>query len=174
MKTEILKKCLEEGQSLSNAYELLTYFPEAHSFIKRFKDKCIFVKCPGGAFIVRLYSDKYEYTISFIKTPDGKYCSCGYTCRVNRPMETWSRGNDMSDGNNIEHVLEDLKNEILDNELQTFGTVSLEEEKTVPERAWGRNKWIVPEHHSFTVEESPITYVNKLLKKYFELTDGKE
>ena len=177
MKTLISKRCLKSDEKLSCPGELVFDFPEAHDFIKKYANKMIVTR-QDGRYKVRLYTEKYEYIVNFSKTDEGTYCSCYYNCRFQRPMEDWHRGNDLSDGHDVKHVLEMFEHDMLENELISFGDVGIEEPEQLPEEPGlgisQRSKWTVPDHHSFTAKESPINYLNLLLKKYFELVDGKE
>lgn len=137
--TKLHPMCIKENQALITPKDFLNEFPEASDFIKNFGDKCIIVRHTIDSdyiYVVNLFSEKYEYTATFINKSDrysSKYCSCGFTCRIHRPMEDWNRGNDMIDGNNIKFVLENFEKEILQNELITFGKVSVEKEKVISE-----------------------------------------
>lgn len=173
MKTEIHERCLKENEKLCSLNELLYDFPEAHDFIKKYGKKIILTK-NNDIYTIRLYSEKYEYIANFLKHDEGKYCSCYCNCRVIRPMESWNRGNDFSDGHDIKHVLELFEQEMLENELISFGDVVVRKQETHQETPINpRSKWTVPQHHSFTVEESPITHINKVLEKFFELDGNK-
>ena len=52
-----------------------------------------------GRYRIYLFTENHKYTIDICKTEDGgTYVGAGYSNRYQDPMETWTRGNDLTDG----------------------------------------------------------------------------
>ena len=64
-------------------------------------------------FLLLLYTEKHEYRIHVTPT----YIGAGSSCRFHRPLEDWTRGNDLSDGPCTPETLNDILLDILSDEL---------------------------------------------------------
>ena len=126
---EIYKQSLKEGESLSTPKEIISIIPESKRFFERYGKYCICTK-NDNRYKIRLYTDNYEYIMSFNKDKNDRvYCSGGFNCRRQGIMETWTRGNDMADGYDVEHVLDRFEREMLENELIFIGETSIRKEQ---------------------------------------------
>jgi len=104
---------------------------EREQFIKWLKEICRwdrndwFIKyigeesSPGGKWnaTVAFFTHNYKYTIRVKIRPDRTYLGCGVESRIPRAGETWTRGNDLSDGIFTRKTWENIKNDIIAYEL---------------------------------------------------------
>ena len=130
---QIYKQVLKEDESLCKPKDIVNAFPETKRFMDRYGKYCVCTKFTSGRYKIRLYSDKYEYIMSFNPGNDGRvYCSGFLDCRIQGIMENWKRGNDMADGYDIEHVLDRFEREMLEQELTYIGdTILIDDSKNV-------------------------------------------
>ena len=120
---KITRRQLGSSEVLSSAEELLEKFPEAKKFIDTFSGRCVIIwDTEFECFKIYLYSENYMYLVH-IKTG---YCGAGYSCRKRRIMENWSRGMDLSDGDNIEETLDRIILDIAKNELVYLGDIEID------------------------------------------------
>jgi len=66
---------------------------------------------------VAIYSHTYKYTIRVKIDINHTYLGCGVSCRAPRAGETWTRGNDLSDGPFRQDTWNKITNDIVRHEL---------------------------------------------------------
>ena len=74
---------------------------------------CFRDKRDSDRYLIKFFTEKQDYSINL--TPE--YMGGGVSCRYHRPLEDWTRGNDLLDGKPSEHLLDSLVYEILAYEL---------------------------------------------------------
>lgn len=112
----VISKYLEEKYERRAVRNFLESFPMFDNLLEHcgvsrvaiFESKEI-----ENTFLVFLYTEKHEYRIHVTPT----YMGCGYSCRYHRPLEDWTRGNDLPDGKCTKETLDRILMAILTNEL---------------------------------------------------------
>jgi hypothetical protein len=70
---------------------------------------------------VSFFTDNYKYQITAIeRDPGNSYLGCQVSTRKPRAGEDWTRGNDLPDGELNRETLEQIKNRIIANELESL------------------------------------------------------
>ena len=103
----------------SEIVEKYDFFRKLFSWLgeKSTEDACFRDKENQDRYLILLYTDKHEYSITL--TPS--WMGGGVNCRYHLPLEDWTRGNDLLDGTPSEHLLDSLVYEMLAYELVTIG-----------------------------------------------------
>lgn len=76
----------------------------------------IFKKIDENEYSIYMYSHKYEYRI----TLNPRYMGASASCRAKEPLEDWTRGQDLPDGEPNEDTLKRILYAILSQELIHF------------------------------------------------------
>lgn len=131
---DVTKKVIEEHWNdftLVTPKELVEKYPIMKEFVQNInwwgnKMVCLRFKDENnnygeqGRYRIKLFSDKYVYAIDIAPARNGEgnpYIGCVYDSRKPEPMETWTRGGDLTDGYDGEKTITRIVMEIVEREL---------------------------------------------------------
>ena len=103
----------------SEIVEKYSFFKKLFSWLgeKSTEDACFREKEDQDRYLILLYTKEHEYSIHL----NPSWMGGGANCRYHRPLEDWTRGNDLLDGTPSEHLLDALVYEMLAYELVPIG-----------------------------------------------------
>lgn len=137
---EYVNKKLIEERHLSYDLVLPSEIVKKYPFMKDFlfwvnfrgnKTVCLRFKDRPERYRIRLFTDDYDYAIDIDGTGEkagNPYIGCVFTCRKERPMETWTRGNDLADGYGKD-VINRIMMDIISNEAETVPVEGYDEDR---------------------------------------------
>lgn len=111
-----------EGWKEGTVEELEADYPFMKGYINRInwygenKRVAILKNIETQEYCLYMYSDKYEYRIALKPT----YMGASASCRTHEPLEDWTRGHDLPDGEPNENTLKRILYAILSSEIISF------------------------------------------------------
>lgn len=87
----------------------------------------------GNRYRIAFFSQSYEYVIDIVGSKKHKnpYIGAVYDCRRHLPLETWTRGGDLTDGYGGEKTLFTIMMEILEREMLSLDVEGYTKENTL-------------------------------------------
>lgn len=145
---KITNKLIEEHWeyfTLVTPKELVEKYPIMKEFVRninwwtnkmvclRFKDKDNKYG-EQGRYRIKLFSEKYVYAIDIAPARyegENPYIGCVYDSRKHEPMETWTRGGDLTDGYDGEKTIMKIVMEIVERELNGLDVEGYDDKETL-------------------------------------------